>query len=754
MERIDSNAPDVPDSLGALDLASLQTDGTPPESRMVNVRYASSIYSKLEEADEEASNKRAKVDAMYDGVAPYDQGVLKSTGQGARTNLNWGEAQRLLDINLSAYVDLNESLGNLVRVKLKRTIAGDFDRVSAEDIIANEITREVRNWPQFHSSYLRLCTEFTKHGVAFTYFDDAKTWKFRVAGLSQFLFPRQCRADEDSIEVAAVRFPYMLHELYRYVRNEEKVEGSASSQGWNIDEIKRIIKDNAKNDTDRSTGTVNWEQAQRELKNNDLLTGLENTTVDVIHMWVKEFDGSITFCIFAKDSPRDFLFKKTSAFKSAQEAFIAFTQGVGTNGTFHSIRGQGQRIFAHIQMSNRLRCQMVDSAMLAGSVMIQPDSERSLSKLSYTMYGPYSVLPPQLNIVEKKAPNLSQAMQPALQDVSNQLALNADPASIYQQQSSPYRNDRQVEHEMAVASRLTGSTLNLFYASWSRLWKQIVIRISKDKTSTSHKNIARRLEERGIDPNLLAQIDLDSTTAVRAIGNGSKSERISNLRQLYQVAGETDEFGRLNLNRDITSHLVGHDLVDRYSKAAPEPRTTNATKIALMENNQLLRGDQVPVLSEEPHSEHIRAQAPKLQEIVAGIESGQVDPMQALQVASILHDHISQHNAQLVNDQNAQQLYKSTTQLLQQSNEIIINFSKRLAKMQREAAEQQAEMGGEDPNMMAQQPQTPSPEEIKYQDHQIKMQIAQEKAAQEMRIKEMKARQDLALADAKTARSL
>jgi hypothetical protein len=752
MERNNLNASDVPDSLGALDLASLQKDGTPPESRMVNVTYASSIYSKLESADEEASNNRAKVDAMYDGVAPYDQSVLKSTGQGARTNLNWGEAQRLLDINLSAYVDLYESLGNLVRVKLQRTVAGDVDRVASEDIIANEITREVRNWPQFHSSYLRLCTEFTKHGAGFTYFDDAKSWKFRVAGLSQFLFPRQCRADEDSIEVSAVRFPYMLHELYHYVRSEDKVKGSASDQGWNVEEIKRVIIQNAKNDTDRSTGTLNWEQAQRELKNNDLLTGLENTTVDVIHMWVKEFDGSVTFCIFAKDSPRDFLFKKNSAFKTAQEAYVAFTQGVGTNGTFHSIRGQGQRIFAHIQMSNRIRCQMVDSAMLAGSVMIQPDSERSLSKLSYTMYGPYSILPPQLNIVEKKSPDLGRSMQPALQDVSNQLAMNADPASIYQQQASPYRNDRQVEHELAVASRLTGSTLNLFYSSWGRLWKQIVRRIVADKNSETYKNISQRLAERGVDPTLLGQLDLEATGAVRAIGNGSKTERLSNLRELYQTAGESDEFGRLNLNRDITSHLVGHDLVDRYAKAAPEPRTTNATKIALMENNQLLRGDQVPVLSEEPHSEHIRAQSPQLQQLVAGIESGEVDPMQALQSASVLHDHVAQHNAQLVNDKSAQQLYKATEQLLQQSKEIIVNFSKRLAKMQREAAEQQAEMGGAPEGQAA--PQAPAPEEIKYRDHQIKMQIAQEKASQEMRIKEMKARQDLALSDAKAAKSL
>jgi hypothetical protein len=745
-------------ALNELELATLDKDGNPPkESRMTSVKNAASLYVKLVQADEESARKRSKLDAMFDGVSPYDQAVLKSTGQGARTNVNFGEAQRLLDVGLSSFVDLYSSLKRLVNVRIKRSAAGEFDRTAAEQIIGEEISDAVRKWPEFHSHYLRLATEYTKHGAGFVYFDNAVDWRFRVSGLADFLFPRQSRASEEALEVCCVKFPYMLHELYRYIDSENRVAGSASSQNWNLEEIKRVIVRNAKTDS-RTSGVMgyDWERAAREFKNNDLYMGMENTTVDIVHMWVKEFDGSISFFIFAADNPQEFLLKEVSVFKSAQQAYIAFTQGVGPNGTFHSIRGLGQRIFAHIQMSNRLRCQMVDSAMLAGSVMLQPDSERSLQKLSYTMYGPYSILPPQLNVVDKTPPNLSSAMQPALTDVSTQLALNADPSTVYQQQSSPYRNERQVENDVAISTRLTGSTLNLFYAAWSRLWQEIVRRMVENQDDPYVQRILQNMEERGIDPKLFSAIDTDLTFAVKAIGNGSAIARLANLRDLYTVAGNFDDVGNLNLTRDITSELVGFDLVDRYAPPTPEPRTTNATKIALIENAHMEQGMPLPVLSEEPHGEHIRAHLPRLNEIIAGIDSGEIDPMQALSQATVFHEHITQHNAALANSKNAQGLYKSTKQILQQSGEIIANFSKRLMKMQREAAQQQQEaVGGE--AMQGGQPQAapvPTPAELKYQEHQVRMRIAEEVAMQEMRLKELKQQQELALRDAKEAASM
>ena len=101
-------------SLNALEeLGSLDKKGKPVKTRLKDVKSALNIFENLRRADEGSSVNRARIDAMFDGANPYNQNALSSSGQGLKTNLNFGEAQRLLDISLSAYVDLYSSLEKL-----------------------------------------------------------------------------------------------------------------------------------------------------------------------------------------------------------------------------------------------------------------------------------------------------------------------------------------------------------------------------------------------------------------------------------------------------------------------------------------------------------------------------------------------------------------------------------------------------------------------------------------------------------------
>ena len=107
-----------PHAMQELDgLAAFDEDGKPMESRIKDVKCALRIFQGLRKADEQSSINRSRVDAMFDGANPYNQAQLNASGQGLKTNLNFGEAQRLLDISLSAYVDLYSSLEKLVEVK-------------------------------------------------------------------------------------------------------------------------------------------------------------------------------------------------------------------------------------------------------------------------------------------------------------------------------------------------------------------------------------------------------------------------------------------------------------------------------------------------------------------------------------------------------------------------------------------------------------------------------------------------------------
>jgi hypothetical protein len=726
--------------LAEIELLNLDQDsGSAPQERLTSVSAASSIYSNLLKADETSSINRARTDALFDGAPPYDPAVLRSTGQGSRTNLNFGEAQRYLDVAMSSYVDLYSSLERLVAVRLGKN-APEENRVEIEDIISEELTATMRSLPEFHTNYLRLCAEFTKHGVSVAYFDTTTDWRFRVCGLGEFQIPRQSIASEEGIEVAVARRDYLLHEIFGFIRDEE----AATGIGWDCEETKRVILKNA-----TTAGTEHklnsWEDIQREMKNNDLYTGYRNTTVSVIHMWVREFDGSVSFYMFAENGPQKFMFREASRYKCPEQAYVLFSYGVGTNGTYHSVRGLGYRIFNHVQVSNRLRCQMVDSAILAGSVMLQPTSERDLEKLSFTVYGPYSVLSPGLDLVEKQPNNLSQTMQPALDDMSNQLSLNVDLMSTYGPTlNSPYRNELQTEHDISVASRLSGSTLNLFYASWSRLLREVVRRICEGGQDVWTKRFFERCAERGVTKQDIKNIDFTRTVAVRAIGAGSMTNRLLALREINQYAGAFDEVGRKQLVRDIVASRVGHDIADRYIPRQQEPRQTTQGKIAMLENMAMKNGEEVPAMSNEPHLEHLSTHVPLLQELLAAIQAGDQDLAQVLPTATVVFGHVTDHAQFLAMDPNAQAEVAEIRKLMQIGDEVITNFGRRLQRMQREAAEQQGEVQPGDP-------QGPNPIELKMAEHRLRMQISKDKADLEMQIRQAKAEQELAIKDAERA---
>ncbi len=731
--------------LDALDsLGSLDKKGRPVKSRLKDVKSALDLFNVLRRADEGSSANRARVDAMFDGASPYDSRKLAASGQNLKTNLNFGEAQRLLDISLSAYVDLYSSLERLVEVKGTEGEASEIK--TQEDIVAEEITHLLRSWPEFHSNYLRLCTTFLKHGVGITYFDTPDDWRFRVGSFADMLIPRQTPASENLIDVAIGRREYHLHELYAFIKNEK----AAQNVGWNVKEVKRAIMKSADTTGRGSRASRNysdWEAVQQELKNNDIYAGHQNPTVSVLHFWVREMDGSVSHYISCESEPKDFLYKKISRYEKPEHAYIMFTYGVGSNGTYHSIRGLGHRIFNHIQTSNRLRCQMIDGAMLGSAVMIQPDSQRALDELGFTYYGAYAVLSPNVNIIEKAVPNLSTAVQPALQDISQQLAMNTDTMSTYGQQGSPYRNQMQVVSDMDVSTRLSGASLNLFYASWNRLMREVVRRIVAGKRrDPALGEFYARCAARGVGESFIKTLDVARTKAVRSIGSGSYANRLVALRELQAISGSFDEVGRRNLTRDIVSTRVGHDLADRYTPQLEESRPTTDNKIAFFENQQLMEGLPVPVITNEIHGTHLQIHIPALGELIEQLNTGAADPVPALPALQAFYQHIAETVENIAGDPAQQVAVGEARQVLQYAEEMINNTTKKVQKIQRDAAQQAPEEEGapqEDPMVNA-----------KMQEHQLKMEMARQKAQLDMELRQAKFEQEQAMQDAKNAMEL
>jgi len=441
---------------------------------------------------------RQKIQAMLDGEPPYSPQKLKALGQGYRANLNFGESAAALETALSAYSDLVNSVDRLVSVK---TSEGDpAQRLEWENIISEEFHRTITGWDEFFYKQQMLAHHFVSQGVGVVYFEDNRNWKWNTCGLKDFKVPRGTPACDTKVEIAVIEREYLVGELYQFIENEKV----ASELGWNVEETQKAILLSA--ESGRAT-TRDWEKLQQELKNNDLMySHARSSVVRCVHYFVNEFDGTISHYIGLRSGDQDdFLFKKPSRFNHANEAFVLFSYGIGTNGLLHSVRGLGYKLFPFVQLSNRLRNAVVDGAMLSSALMIQPATGEDVSNLSLMYNGPLSVLPPGINVVEKSMPNLAGNVLPIVRDL--ELVRQNNTGTYNQKQVMPEGDARtatEVQAQLAQQSILSTQAMNLYYIPFQKLLAEQFRRLSTVKYRSDEPGgkeaiaFRKRMEERGV----------------------------------------------------------------------------------------------------------------------------------------------------------------------------------------------------------------------------------------------------------------
>ena len=734
-----------------LPLQKLSETGAVPASRLKDSKSAYEIYERLRQADEPSAINRARVQSMFDGSPPYDDVALRNAGQAFRCNLNFGNAEAYLESAMSAYIDLIHSVERLVSVE---TTVGELEqRQQWNAVISEEITRVVREWPKFNHAYLNLCNHFVAHGVGISYFDDDIDWRWQSTGIGDILIPRQTPASESDIEVACARRPISVNHLYQKIQDEE----SATAIGWNVAEVKRAISKACSISSDDSR---NWEKLAADLKNNDLYSGAKSALVRMIHLWVQEFDGSVShYAVLEDDSNKDFLLKAPNRYPEMGKAFTFFPYGIGTNGTYHSIRGLGYKIFPHVQTANRLRSQMIDSAMLSSSVMLQPEDERAIDAFSFNYMGPFALLSPGMTYVERAIPNMSTATMPVLQDMTAQMNERVGQYNVNSMFGSGKERTRfEVAAHLESASKISVTALNLFYEPWDRLLREMVRRITRPNYSVdlpggyAAQTLLERCLDRGVPPEAVISLQHERTKAVRAVGAGSQAQRLVALQQLNEYAGSFDAEGRRRLQRDQVAALVGYEHADRYVPPADGPRLPIDAKLAQLENDQLENGADIQVLPTDLDVVHLDVHIAHMNTRVAAVEQGQMSLEDATRKVLPVFQHSMKHLENMQSDTAITELVSNYRDQLKSFGEILNNGLKAIQKQEKEAAAAQEEAAG------APEQGTPdglTPEMIaKLSEHRLKLKMMEEQHQMKMAINLQEAEQKRQLRDADKARDI
>ena len=742
------------DALSGLAGLDEKTGKPPEESRLTDVNSLRSQYLSDKREDRARNGDRAKIQAAADGAPPYSQGALNLAGQRTRTNTNFLDLDRYLGLAVAGFIDLANSVETLVSVEVTG-LQEQGEKYFHEANINQEVTHAIRSWDGYYAGYLRLATTFVLHGTGFAVFPNATDFRFKTCGFGDFFIPNNTPSIPSAIEHGKWIYDCPATELYGYIRNE----AAAAAQGWDVELVKDAIRRADTSDKSKGDGD-DWESIQRRIKNGDFTNAKGPTTIRLIFSWPREFDGTLSFFIATADGPArnekgkdGFLYKKPRVYTSTEQAFVPFTFGVGSNGTYHSVRGLGQRLFALVQTINRLRCQAIDGAMLASSLIVQPGSPDQMARLQVSHLGGITAISPGINFVDKSfSPNLTNSVLPMLSELGNAMSDKQDSySSAGAAAGSPYRSRLQVEAELESATRLTSASLSLFYSSWGPLLREVTRRLVNGSPTTDPvvKEFYRRLEERGTPAAIVKMIDHAKTKAVRAIGAGNSAARTAAFNDLSDLAPLRPEDGRKNLVYDRVVNRVGYDAAARYASPADVNRPTIDQKLAELENNSLLEGTPISVQSNELHGEHLLKHLPVIDQIVAGIDDGSIDPMQVLNGLTILHEHAFTHVQILASDPWSQPAVASAKASLQRAGEQILNFTRR-AQAEAEQGASQGEPGAEDQaaQLKAQADQFQAQARIRLAE------LAVTKTELEMARDEQRHNQKLELADLTTAKGI
>jgi hypothetical protein len=337
--------------------------------------------------------------------------------------------------------------------------------------------------------------------------------------------------------------------------------------------------------------------------------------VELVYVFVEEFDGRVSMFAFALDSDVDsadktgFLQKRVSAFKDQNEVFQVFPYETGTNNRLYTARGLGHFIYQIANTENIMWSNMMNAARVAGFPQYQVRGGEEMEDAAIVDMGYGMLLPPGVDIPEKPHNrDLKQSIIPALEIIGDTLRRNSGALADGPLGLDSRANEANIAVSLEEINKMNSFAVGLNYPPLDRMYEEMVKRVFfEDKDTRESREMKRLLiEEDGVPEEVFRMIDRSNVRAQRVIGGGSRANRINTLRLLRnELYGSYDAQGRAELDYDYTLEWAGKEYADKYKGEIGKTRTVSDTEIAEIENFMLTEGEEVEPKDGQDHYLHL-----------------------------------------------------------------------------------------------------------------------------------------------------
>lgn len=733
-------------------LKTISENGSPPDSRLSNARYAYEIVSGLIDANDKRSRVDAKVFGLVSGHPPFRQSELVAQAQAWRCNINWRIAESFLSLALTAYWDVIAEAPSYAAVHVESDNPDESEEWSG--IASEEFDRLNRRDTDLNFMFRRNHHDMVLYRCGPCMFEDTFSFKARPVSCGNLLVPDRTQSCTNEWSMAVVRTEYRVDELYGFIRNPK----AATMAGWDNGAVRKALMNAAPASLWPRNQRSNWEWFAQHVRNNDYYFSTISESVPCAHLFFREFPkdgeaiGRITHCIVLEsDESDDFLFRKERRFGTWQQAIHPFYYDTG-DGTHHSVKGLGIKAYGALETFNRLTCHGVDAARWSSSMHFQATDATALENLSVTTMGPYIWHNPGGTFIQQQMGQNMDGLMAMKQDLLNTVTSNLAQyrQSLQKTQGNP-RTAREVSLDAVNQSVIGKSGMTWYFEQLDDYWKERHRRVMNPNLPMTHADYPEammyrdRCVKRGVPLTALRRAEVRAT---RTVGYGSADERLQAMGRLLKRIPLYDEDGRKKILEDITKMDVGPALARRYIRPDATPSREMQEQAAEAQQNVAVMKTGLEPMVTPSQNPVVFAQVYLVaaSQALASIPQGG-NPMEVYGFIQIAGMAIRKQLQRIAQDPSRKEVFKALEAQWTELGKQAAQLQQVIQRQQQQAKKQQAQMQQRQQAMMS----NGRLDEIELQN---KLRMQQEKTDSMIRLKEQKQAQSLALSDASTASNI
>jgi len=718
----------------------------------------------------ERAYRDTKLCGMRDGNAPFPLSELKKHGQAWRSSFNPREGKALLSAALTPYYDLFNSSSFFAHVTLDYADPATRDIGERwNQIITEEFDYLLRSYEGFEFNMQAMLHDFIFFGKGFLLWPDNKDWQFKHIPCGRVLVPDDTDAFSGNLDVIVIRERLTEVKLWNWIRNKSQ----AVDMGYDVDEVVKAIESATTTQPDTAW---DYQYYQQRMKDHDVSYSTTTPNVKVAHVYVREFDNTVTHAIVPEDQLRqylkegddaeeEYLFIKRGQYEKFSSLISTFFLEV-LDGSWNGMTGLGQDCYAAVEVKTRIINKMADNAFMRGDIIIQPNSAAAQNKISITMTGGLTILPADYTVHQSTIFGDMQGLILADQVLSQKLAQNT---GVYKQAIEPRQKGnpptaRGEELRYQSQAVLSNSQVGRFYVQLDRHYAELYRRVVNetpydDDSANMAKDFRDACKRRGVP--LSAMKKVKCVKAFRALGNGSFVMRQEATEALGKVSQMFPESGKTKWLKDYVAVHSNQTTAERYvPEEAISQLPSDQQETAMLENVAIKIGGAGAVTWTPTQNSVIHLQAHLLagSQAVASLQPQQGQQPQHMpdpaEVVTFM-DAIGQHCAVHLDKLKGDPLHKREFQLLEQQwkklGQLTDQLRGQIDAERRKAMQQQAEQQKAAQIAQSVQQGTDPQTQVKVAQAQVDIGIKKAKGAQSLKLKQESHDQKMALNDLSAA---